>query len=498
MKAARPSHQPKSSDFAQKGFDIGHWCLDLVNDRLYWSEETYRIFGIKKEEFLPYYRTFYNAVHPDDRSHVFAHREKFLKGEIPMNMVHRIVLPDGEIRYVHQTGERIVDLSNRLIALTGTVREIGRWGAANDSFTKLPSPALQSARPVAVVDEAGYVSWANGCFLRTFEFDLTEVVGRAAGSFLQGPDTLPGATHYLRGRIQQKKCFAAEMLSYSKNGKKYWMLVKGQPIIDKTGECTGFFVTYDHLTGIAVSHLGTTDFAVADRRFRTPEFHQKAIVGPCPKSGIGKKEKTQPMAAATALESTQRRDRHISWLDNMPAISAAVASNASEALASISKLLSGRVPQTMRLRSSVKTLIRQITTTRQMAILLDSRDFSEKGISRKVKLNVFRVIQEQLGNIVKYSNACEVTVSLRRTAETIYLVIRDNGWRINLSQKKGGLCITDIVECAEMNGGKAAIKFEEGVGNLLDVAFAIFSPGADTGLQNRFRSPRLASLCFKS
>jgi PAS domain-containing protein len=109
---------------APKNKEIGSWYMDMVYNHLYWSDETFRIFGISKDHFLPYYRTFYKSIHPDDRAVWTAHWDLFLKGTIPMRIDHRILLPTGEVRYVRQSGERIVDQNNRLIWLSGTVQDI--------------------------------------------------------------------------------------------------------------------------------------------------------------------------------------------------------------------------------------------------------------------------------------------------------------------------------------------------------------------------------------
>jgi PAS domain S-box-containing protein len=52
---------------SQKIAHLGSWELDLVNDRLYWSDEVYRIFGLQPQEFGASYEAFLEAVHPDVR-----------------------------------------------------------------------------------------------------------------------------------------------------------------------------------------------------------------------------------------------------------------------------------------------------------------------------------------------------------------------------------------------------------------------------------------------
>src|SRR5882757_8543231 len=172
------SNHATRSAIVSSNTDIGTWHLDMVNDRLYWSDETYRIFGFGKEGFLPYYGTFYNTIHPEDRATWTAHRDLFIKGAICMNIEHRIVLPNGEIRHVHQLGKRIVDMTNRLIWLSGTVRDITECKSIREGSENLFMVEAKASNPIIVFDSAGNITWVNDAFVRTYGFEFREVVAQ--------------------------------------------------------------------------------------------------------------------------------------------------------------------------------------------------------------------------------------------------------------------------------------------------------------------------------
>jgi len=121
---------------AQRIAHTGNWDLDLVKNELKWSDEIYRIFGLKPQEFGATYEAFLNAVHPDDREFVDTSYTKSVKSNAPYDIVHRIVRPDGEVRWVHEKAENIKDETGKMIRSIGTIQDITERKKAEDALNK--------------------------------------------------------------------------------------------------------------------------------------------------------------------------------------------------------------------------------------------------------------------------------------------------------------------------------------------------------------------------
>ncbi len=121
---------------AQRVAYMGNWNLDLVKNELRWSDEIYRIFGLKPQEFGATYEAFLNAVHPDDIEFVDTSYTKSVKSNTPYDIVHRIVRPDGEVRWVHEKAEDIKDETGKTIRSIGTVQDITESKKAEDALKK--------------------------------------------------------------------------------------------------------------------------------------------------------------------------------------------------------------------------------------------------------------------------------------------------------------------------------------------------------------------------
>lgn len=108
---------------AQSMARVGNWQADMSTGELTWSDEIYRIFGYEPGSFKPSVKAFHEAVHPDDRGMVFE-SEKRAENTGHHDVVHRILQPDGTIRYVHELALAESDEEGQLVRMTGTVQDI--------------------------------------------------------------------------------------------------------------------------------------------------------------------------------------------------------------------------------------------------------------------------------------------------------------------------------------------------------------------------------------
>ncbi len=100
---------------------IGSWRLNLQNDALLWSDESYRIFGVPPGTPMTYH-AFLAIVHPDDRARVDAAWQAALQGA-PYRIQHRIVV-DGETRWVEERARLELDAAGKVRTDTGCVQDI--------------------------------------------------------------------------------------------------------------------------------------------------------------------------------------------------------------------------------------------------------------------------------------------------------------------------------------------------------------------------------------
>jgi two-component system, cell cycle sensor histidine kinase and response regulator CckA len=109
---------------AQEVAHIGSWVAELDgSDRLGWSAEAHRIFGVPLGQFEGSSAAFFTFVHPDDRAAVQAASDGVAAGQ-PYDIEHRVIRPDGGVRWVHEKATILRDAQRRVIRMVGTVQDI--------------------------------------------------------------------------------------------------------------------------------------------------------------------------------------------------------------------------------------------------------------------------------------------------------------------------------------------------------------------------------------
>lgn len=109
---------------AQKIAHIGNWEWDIAENKIYWSDEIYRIFCLAPQEFGATYEAFLDCVHPHDKNFVIRSVHNALFEKIPYDIEHRIVLKDETIRIVHEKAAVIFDDAGKAVRMIGTVQDI--------------------------------------------------------------------------------------------------------------------------------------------------------------------------------------------------------------------------------------------------------------------------------------------------------------------------------------------------------------------------------------
>ncbi len=116
------------------------------------------------------------------------------------------------------------------------------------------------------------------------------------------------------------------------------------------------------------------------------------------------------------------------------------------------------------LTQSIKELIRSIQSVGKMKIRLNVSGLCEDELLPEQKINIYRIIQEQLNNILKHAQAGTVVIELNKVREQVRLRLADDGKGFDPRMRRKGVGISNIISRAELYNGKVEIESAPGKG----------------------------------
>jgi two-component system sensor histidine kinase UhpB len=125
------------------------------------------------------------------------------------------------------------------------------------------------------------------------------------------------------------------------------------------------------------------------------------------------------------------------------------------------------------LQKAIEEMIANIVLVKKMQISLCMESFPEKKIDADIKIAVYRIIQEQLTNILKHANASTVSIDLKKEGKQIALEIGDNGKGFDTTLHRKGVGITNINSRVSLYDGEVKIDSAPGKGCTLKVTLQL-------------------------
>ena len=138
----------------------------------------------------------------------------------------------------------------------------------------------------------------------------------------------------------------------------------------------------------------------------------------------------------------------------------------------LSHELSAPTLGTQSLLDSIKALVETVQASGSFAINFKVEEY-HTTLEKDQRLAIYRILQEQLNNIIKHANASVVNITLRQTEQATEIFIQDDGRGFTTSQKRGGIGFNNMRSRAKVFGGEIWIESSPGQGCTVRVSIPI-------------------------
>jgi diguanylate cyclase (GGDEF)-like protein/PAS domain S-box-containing protein len=229
---------------AQAISHMGSWEWDVRANKVAWSDELYRIYGLEPDAFHATFEGYLERVHADDRERVQATIGRALADHRTFVFEERVVRPDGEVRLLESRGEVVTDPDGDVVRLIGVCHDMtdrrGAEHAAREAEERFRSAFEYGPVGIGLVDVSDA---ARGRFIEVNRA-LCEISGHAEEDLLRSsvqgishPEDVE-IEHELLGQLARGDIpsFAIEKRSMRPDGEAIWTSVNASVVREVDGE----------------------------------------------------------------------------------------------------------------------------------------------------------------------------------------------------------------------------------------------------------------------
>lgn len=147
--------------------------------------------------------------------------------------------------------------------------------------------------------------------------------------------------------------------------------------------------------------------------------------------------------------------------------------NAIEEIRKLSQTLVTPLIKHFGLSKAIEGLLDDVSAVNPIQIELTADAFYEDDIKYDFKLSIFRIVQEQMNNIIKHSKANAVNIELVRNGNHVNLKIADDGVGFDISQQRKGIGIYNIISRSDLYNGIVDLQSSPGNGCSINITFPL-------------------------
>jgi len=480
---------------AQQISHLGSWELDLVENRLTWSDEVYRIFGLQPREFGATYEAFLEHVHPEDRAAVdAAYSGSVRDGLDSYEIEHRVVRKGtGEIRHVQEKCQHVRDAHGRIVLSLGMVLDITERKAAQEALVESEHRyrgIVETAEEgIATHEPDGTIAYVNQRMADMLGCSREEIIGMSSLDFVD--DEERESVIRAGESVKERGSFSKEWKLRRKDGSTLWTLSNVSPRRDGTGSFIGYLAM----------HTDITELKRVEEELRQLNTNLERLVNERTADATSLATQLRELASELTLAEQHERQRiakvlhdHIQQLLVAAKLQAAalVSRQQNEELKSSVRLVTDLIDETISAsRNLTADLIPPVLYDAGLGPALQwlARNFLEKhGLhvevvfspsgepqSDDVRVFMFDAVREILFNVVKHSGEPIAHVECFRADDgCVQVVVRDQGegfdpTRFQTGERSQGFGLFSIQQRLKHLGGRLEIDSRPGQGTRITI-----------------------------
>ncbi len=451
------------------------WDWNLLTNEVFLVGDTYKqLFGYDIVNAITPQDLWESCLHPEDKSRVIDKLKGIIQeaSKTTWEDEYRLRKCNGEYAHVHDRGSILYSPDHQPVRLIGAMQDITERKRSEEkirtSEEKYRQIFYKNPYPTWIYDlDTLHIVEVNDAAMVQYGFDKDEFLRltmkdlHPPGDVDEFPETLknPGMTHAIGRKLwhhnnKQGGLMIVEITSHPIN---YFGRMSIQVIINDVTERVRLEKELVQQQKLKQQQITEVVLGAQEReRFELgQELHDN----------INQILATSKLYLDVAIEENDPRIELLS--KSRKNISMAI-----EEIRKLSKELITPTLDDLGLTQSIRELIRSIQMVKKMRIRLHISGLEEDALAPEQKITIYRIIQEQLNNILKHAHATSVVIELNKVQNQngqIILLVKDDGRGFDPRVRSSGVGLSNILSRAELYNGRVDIDSAPGKGCRLEV-----------------------------
>ena len=317
--------------------------------------------------------------------------------------------------------------------------------------------ALDISSIVSIANGEGDFLFVNENFCKISKYRAEELVGKDHRILWSGFHT-PAYFEDMKNTLLKGKTFRGEFCNKAKDGSLYWVDSFIIPFVDENGR------TYQYLSiNNDITHRVNEAKRMNEAILNAQEKERLQI-------GMELHDNVKQILAGSGmyLEMAQKKIEEKETVRKILADLRQYNTEAINELRRLSHQLAPLVEEDTTLAEKIEWLIGSLSLQERLSISVHIDDFPVP-LSNDIQLNFYRILQEQLSNILKYAHASDVLIKISSIQDIIQLEVADNGVGFDVKARKQGIGLENIRRRVQMFDGKFELVSFPGEGCRLSI-----------------------------
>jgi PAS domain S-box-containing protein len=444
-------------------------CRFLPDGTLTFVNEAFcRYFGKSCGELMG--RSFMHFIPEEDHEELKRHITS-LNREYPVAWVeHRVIMPDGEIRWQKWTNRAIVDAHCQIVEFQSVGHDITKRKQMEEALRQSEERYRMLVETMneglGVQDENNRITFINESFCKILGYRRDEIIGRSVFDFIDEDDR-----NILRDQFERRK--KGERESYEipwirKDRQKIYTVVSPQPIFSADGKFKGSFAVLTDITKRKQAEEQLRDsrdqLRVLTRRLSQAEETERLRIARELHDQVG--QNLTALGINLNMLGNALSGRMTAEIEARLSDSLSIVAETAKGIRDVMADLRPPVLDDYGLIAAIRWFGDKFSNRTGLRITVTGKEFSPR-MDVDTEITLFRIVQEALTNAAKHAKAGKVTIRLDESGGSARLEIADDGVGFEpaiRSSEREGWGLLNMRERAEAIGGKVIVESGKGTG----------------------------------